>query len=82
MSLKYLPCISHIYQNQLSHIIFPLGDMDKTEVKIIAKNLNLKIEEKSIVKGFIYSRAFFSVSIPLEIRSCANKSFSVTCLIF
>ena len=33
-------------QNQLSHIIFPLGDMDKTEVKIIAKNLNLKIEEK------------------------------------
>ena len=30
-------------QEQLSHIIFPLGDMDKDEVRIIANNLNLTV---------------------------------------
>ena len=52
--------LSQISQEQLSYALFPLGDIDKTEVRKIAHELNLEIADKKDSTGvcFIGERHF------------------------
>ena len=52
--------LSQISQEQLSYALFPLGDIDKTEVRRIAHELNLNIADKKDSTGvcFIGERNF------------------------
>lgn len=52
--------LSQINQFQLSHAIFPLGDIDKNEVRKIAHELNLNVADKKDSTGicFIGERHF------------------------
>ena len=52
--------LNQISQEQLSYALFPLGDIDKTEVRKIAHDLNLEIADKKDSTGicFIGERNF------------------------
>jgi tRNA-uridine 2-sulfurtransferase len=72
---SYFLCM--LTKNQLKDVVFPVGDMDKTEVRKIADSLNLSVADKKDSTGicFIGERKFkqflkeFLPAQPGEIRS-------------
>ncbi|MEX1308658.1 MAG: tRNA 2-thiouridine(34) synthase MnmA [Eubacteriales bacterium] len=72
---SYFLCM--LTQNQLKDVLFPVGDMEKPEVRKIAEELNLSVADKKDSTGicFIGERKFkeflkkFLPAIPGEIRS-------------
>lgn len=61
--------IYRLSQKQLSELVFPLGDLNKTEVREIAGKINISLTEKSESQDF-YSGDYKEL---LEVTDCPGK---------